>query len=63
MTAISVIVLVVAANRKFFGLFRVVRLLQLICVGYLVLIGYELWLFSVVFGIGIVDTLTNMLAL
>ncbi|MFW2405882.1 MAG: DUF5658 family protein [Gammaproteobacteria bacterium] len=57
MTAIAIVVLVAAANRKFCGLFRVVRLLQLICLGYLVLIGYEIWLFSAVFGIGIVDTL------
>jgi len=55
MTAISIVVLVAAARRKFFGLFRVVRLLQLICLGYLVLIGYEIWLFSMVFGIGIAD--------
>lgn len=51
MTAISVIVLVSVARRKFFGLIRVVRLLQLICLGYLVLIGYEIWLFSMVFDI------------
>ena len=63
MTAISIIVLVAAANRKFFGLFRVERLLQLICLGYLVLIGYEIWLFSAVFGIGIVDTLMASLTL
>jgi len=63
MTAISVVMLVAAANRKFLGLFRVERLLQLICVGYLILIGYEIWLFSVVFGIGIVDTLMASLTL
>ncbi|NND37089.1 MAG: hypothetical protein HKN81_08135 [Gammaproteobacteria bacterium] len=57
MTAISIVVLVGAANRKFFGLFRVVRLLELICLGYVVLIGYEIWLFSTVFGVGIVDLL------
>jgi hypothetical protein len=57
MTAISIIVLVAAANRKFFGLFRVERLLQLICLGYVALIGYEIWLFSAVFGVGIVDAL------
>lgn len=63
MTAISIIVLVAAANRKFFGLFRVERLLQLICLGYVVLIAYEIWLFSSVFGIGIVDTLMASLKL
>ena len=52
MTAISVVVLVAAARRRFFGLFRTVRLLQLICLGYVVLIGYELWLFGVVFDFG-----------
>lgn len=57
MTAISIVVLVVAARRKFLGLFRVVRLLQLICVGYIVLIAYEIWLFSVVFGIGFTEAL------
>jgi hypothetical protein len=55
MTAISVVVLVAAARRKFFGLFRVVRLLQLICLGYLVLIGYEIWMFGVLFGVGLPD--------
>jgi len=55
MTAISVVVLVAAARRKFFGLFRVVRLLQLICLGYLVLIGYEIWMFSMLFGVGLPD--------
>jgi len=62
MTAISIIVLVAAANRKFFGLFRVERLLQLICLGYVALIGYEIWLFSAVFGVGIVDTLMASLS-
>jgi len=62
MTAISIIVLVAAANRKFFGLFRVERLLQLICLGYVALIGYEIWLFSAVFGVGIFDTLMASLS-
>lgn len=58
MTAIAVVVLVAVARRKFMGLFRVVRLLQLICLGYMVLIAYEIWLFSVVFGIGVADGLS-----
>jgi len=62
LTAISVVVLVIAAQRKFLGLFRVVRLLQLICVGYLALIGYEIWLFSSVFGFDLIDGLRPVLA-
>lgn len=60
MTAFSIVVLVAAARRKFFGLFRVVRLLQLICLGYLVLIGYEIWMFGVLFGVGIADAWTRV---
>lgn len=59
MTAISVVLLVAAARRKFLGVIRVIRLLQLICVGYLVLIGYEIWLFTYVFGIDLAGGLFN----
>jgi hypothetical protein len=53
LTAISVILLVAVAQRRVFGLFRVVRLLQLTCAGYVALIAYEFWLFGVVFGFGL----------
>lgn len=46
LTAVSVVVLVVVAQRRFMGWFRVVRVLQGICVGYVALIAYELYLFS-----------------
>lgn len=57
LTATSVVVLVAAARRKFLGMFRVVRLLQLICLGYVALIGYEIWLFTSVFGLDIAGTM------
>jgi hypothetical protein len=43
-TAISVVLLGVAARRRFFGLIRVSRILELVCLGYAVLIAYELLL-------------------
>jgi hypothetical protein len=46
LTAVSVVVLVVVAQRRFMGWFRVVRVLQGICVAYVALIAYELYLFS-----------------
>ncbi len=60
LTAISVVLLVAAARRKFLGMFRVVRLLELICLGYVVLIGYEIWLFTFVFGIDIAGSVLPM---
>lgn len=60
LTAVSVVLLVAAARRKFLGMFRVVRLLELICLGYVVLIGYEIWLFTFVFGIDIAGSLLPM---
>jgi len=51
-TVISVLALVFAAQRRFMGWFRVVRLLQAICVGYVVLIAYEIYLFSQILGLG-----------
>lgn len=62
MTAIAIVLLVAASRRKFLGLIRVSRLLQLICLGYVVLIGYEIWLFSFVFNFGLADSLLPMLA-
>lgn len=52
LTAIPVIVLVAAARRKLFGLFRVVRVLQLFCVAYMAVIFYEIYLFRNVFELG-----------
>ncbi len=60
LTAISIVVLVAAARRKFLGMFRVVRLLQVICLGYVALIGYEIWLFTFVFGIDMAGSLLAM---
>jgi len=57
LTAGSIVLLVGLARRRFMGLFPVVRLLQLICVGYVLLIAYELWLFSFVFGFGLAELL------
>lgn len=45
MTAISVILLALAARRHFLSLVPVMRLLQLFCAGYATLIIYELYLF------------------
>jgi len=49
LTAVAVVILVAAARWKLFGLFRVVRVLEVICVGYMAVIGYELYLFQHVF--------------
>ena len=57
LTAIPVIILVAAAQRKFLGLFRVVRFLQVICAGYLAVICYELYLFTHVFELKITQSL------
>jgi len=45
-TIASVLTLVFVAQRRFMGWFRVIRLLHLICVGYVILIIYEIYLFS-----------------
>ena len=57
LTSLGVILLVIAAHRSFFGWFRVIRLLQLICLGYLLLIGYELYMFDSILGLFGPDTL------
>lgn len=44
-TVVSVLALVFAAQHHFMGWFRVIRLLHVICVGYVVLIAYEIYLF------------------
>jgi hypothetical protein len=48
LTAISLLFLVIAAKRHFMGWFRVERLLHLICIGYIGLIVYELYLFDLI---------------
>jgi len=45
-TIVSVLALVFAAQRHFMGWFRVIRVLQIACVGYLALIVYEIYLFG-----------------
>jgi len=57
LTGLGVVLLVIAAHRSFFGWFRVIRLLQLVCLGYLMLIGYELYLFDSILGLFGPDTL------
>jgi hypothetical protein len=42
LTVVSVVLLGVAARRRFFGVVRVGLILEAVCLGYAVLIGYEL---------------------
>jgi hypothetical protein len=44
LTATSVVLLGVAARRRFLGLFRVSRILEVTCAGYALLIAYEIFL-------------------
>ncbi len=46
-TCASVVLLAVAARRQFMGVIPVIRVLQVFCAGYVVLILWELWMFSV----------------
>ncbi len=46
LTAVSVVLLVVAANRKFLGRIQVFRILEFFCAGYALLIVYELYLIN-----------------
>ncbi len=46
-TSASVVLLAVAARRQFLGMIPVIRVLQAFCAGYVVLILWELWMFSV----------------
>ena len=48
-TSLSLIVLVAAARRKFFRSFSVEHLLQVLCVGYFLVICYEVFLLTYVF--------------
>ncbi len=42
LTAVSVVVLVVLARRKFMGWFSVLRIMEAVCIGYAALIVYEI---------------------
>lgn len=48
-TGLGVTLLVIAVNRHFFGLLRVVRIMEAICVGYVLLMVWELSLLSQLF--------------
>jgi hypothetical protein len=52
-TAFSLVILVVAARRKLFRSFSVEHLLQAFCAGYVLLIGYEVYLAMYVFELSI----------
>lgn len=52
-TAISVIILVTTARRKFFRSFKVEHLLRVFCAGYILVICYEIYLFRFVFELSI----------
>jgi hypothetical protein len=52
-TAFSLVILVVAARRKLFRSFSVEHLLQVFCAGYVLLIGYEVYLAMYVFELSI----------
>jgi len=54
MTGFSLIILVIAARRNFIGPFSVEHLLQMFLAGYVLLIGYEIYLFWYVFDLSIV---------
>jgi hypothetical protein len=46
LTGVSVVLLIVVSQRLFMGWFRVVRVMQGICVGYVALIAYEIYLLA-----------------
>ncbi len=48
LTAVSVVFLVVLAQRRFMGWFRVFRVLQAAVIGYALLIAYEIYLLSMI---------------
>ena len=56
LTSCSLLVLVVLARRNFIGPFKVEHLLQGFFVGYLLLIGYELYMFWFVFDLAVIPT-------
>ena len=53
LTSLSLVVLVVAARRILFKNFSVQNLLQLLCMGYVLVIYYEIYLFRYVFEVNI----------
>lgn len=46
-TSVSVVLLAIAARRRFLGMVSVLRVLQVFCAAYGMLIAYELWMFGV----------------
>jgi hypothetical protein len=48
-TCLSAVLLAVVARRQFLGFFPVLRLLQLFCIGYVLLLVYEVWMFAAIF--------------
>ena len=54
LTATSLLVMVLAARRKFVGAISVEHLLQLFCCAYLLVILYELYLFEFVFDLSVI---------
>jgi len=59
-TGASVVLLVTLANRRFLGRIPVVRLLQLFCGGYAVLMVYEIYLLNRITGWGISEMLLTL---
>ena len=54
MTSLSVVILVATARRKFFRRFSVEHLLKAFCIGYILVIYYEIYLFKYVFDLDII---------
>ena len=52
-TALSVVMLVIATGRKIFGSISVEHMLQVLCSGYMLLICYEIYMFVYVFELKI----------
>ncbi len=61
MTIISVLALVFSARRQFMGRFQVIRILQVICVGYVALIAYEIFLVGQILGQDLVTLASTIL--
>ena len=53
MTALSIVIMVIAARRKFIGIFSVEHLLHFCCVGYFGVICYEIYLYKFVFNLNL----------
>ena len=52
-TSISLVVLVAAARRKFFGSYNVEHLMRAFCAAYVLVIVYEIYLFAFVFELNL----------